>query len=202
MAYPAAPVELDRLTLGEYLLDVKITGDLALIAARADGFHVVDISEPTNLNHLATSWTPGPVRRVVAAGDVAYASCAGAGIIVFDLSNPAAPAPLACIGEGYNRSQRMLTLGPDWIYSQTVGTSSRFVVAYPACAAISDLPDADLPAAAWLQAAPNPFNPRTEVRFSLEREGLVHLVGFFMLIGLVLFISFVDVAALVGNFNR
>ena len=88
MADPAAPVELDRLTLGEYLLDVKVTGDLALIAARADGFHVVDISEPTNLDHLATSWTPGPVRRVMAYGDVAYASCASAGIMVFDLSNP------------------------------------------------------------------------------------------------------------------
>jgi hypothetical protein len=180
MADPAAPVELDRLTLGEYLLDVKITGDLALIAARADGFHVVDIADPLNLGHLATAWTPGPARRVVAAGDVAYASCAGAGIMVFDLSNPAAPAPLACIGEGASHRQHLLTVGPDWVYSQTVYSSSRFVVAYASCATFSDLPDADLPAAAWLQVAPNPFNPRTAISFFIDHPQTVELCIFDM----------------------
>ena len=69
----------------------------------------------------------------------------------------------------------MLTVGPEWIYSQTVGTSSRFVVAYPICDPISGLPDADLPAAVWLQAAPNPFNPQTTISFDLLSEMTVTL---------------------------
>lgn len=77
---------------------VAVSGTVALLACSYDGFHIVDVSNPTAPTAIATWSLPvgSDANAVAISGTRAYLGYAG-GVIVLDLSVPSAPVELATL---------------------------------------------------------------------------------------------------------
>ncbi len=68
--------------------DVSVKDSYALVAENSDGFHIVDISSPTDPIILYSYQTEGPAWRVTHDGARAYLIDWWEGMLIFDISNP------------------------------------------------------------------------------------------------------------------
>lgn len=79
----------------ERALGIAVQGDYAFVGACAAGMAVVDISNPTDPQLVATSdWQPGSQScdgQVVIEGNLSFVVDPGHGVVVFDVANPSAP---------------------------------------------------------------------------------------------------------------
>ncbi len=71
---------------------VAVAGEHAFVADGASGFHVIDISDPSNPDFVGTYDTPGNAYGVAISGDYAYVADRVAGLVVVAISNPATPS--------------------------------------------------------------------------------------------------------------
>jgi len=176
MTNPAAMTILDQEMWG-YLNNVHIAAGYAWVADGQHGLRVVDIADPTDLVSLSTTGVGGQVRDVVRApmgSDYVYAANDFYGLHVLDVSDPTAPVlldsyPSADRGMGVDAAEELVVLA--------AGETGIYVFRNPAVVALEDdEPVVDLPTPALsLTAAPNPFNPRLAISYSLERGGMVRL---------------------------
>ncbi len=103
---PANMVELDSIDLGAHVYDLALAGDYAYVgkgptgdALVANGFGVVDISDPTNLSvvSLDIDTTKGSAGAIAIASGAAYVIAGGGhtrdsgDLMMFEISNPANP---------------------------------------------------------------------------------------------------------------
>lgn len=146
--------------------DVVIQGNLAAIAMRSAGVRIYDLAGAAGIvpvgSLLAAPVAGGPVLAWV--DNVLYAAAGNRGLQAFDVSDPANAVYLgAGNGAGSVVAGPGVLLIPGGVMPLQCADSVEV---------IGD-PDTPPPAAVSspLIAVPNPFNPRTTLRFRLEREG-------------------------------
>ncbi len=163
-----------------FLNALDITDDLAWVADGQAGLRVVDISDPANLVSLATQAVGGQPRDVVRSrvgSPYAYLADDFYGLRQMDVSDPTAPIlfasyPSADRGMGVDAAAGLVVLA--------AGEGGVYVYRNPAVVAIDEEPETlpEPPLALSLDAAPNPFNPRLEVSYSVPRAGWATLEVF------------------------
>ncbi len=155
---PSAPSAVGSLA-GGYFRRVALAGDL-LLSAAGRTLTCIDVSTPASPQALGAIELLGVVEGLSADGLHAYAAAGWSGTHVVDLSDPAAPA---LVGTLPGPADAALLHG-----DVLIAGGYRFVTAHSQCGPPSPLTDADSPvpvAAPRLSAGPNPFNPRTTLRY-------------------------------------
>ena len=170
IANPLAPALVGLLPLPGTGDDVTIADGLAFVSGREKGLHIVDIADPTAPVMLSTLRTPGEVRDVAVDGDLAYLADYAGGLQIADISDPAAPRLVGTRDTPNHTALGVVLAGDRVCIADWVGG---FHIAWRQCDAVAAQPDLPAPAAAALQAYPNPFNPRTTFVFTVP--GATHV---------------------------
>jgi len=166
-----SPTLLGSFPLSARMRGFEFNGDQALLV-HVDGFQVVSIADPEM--PVALSPTVGvndPRGRAVWVGDSIFISEKTGDLEMWDISNPALPALAgSAMGRGHD-----LYLGDQYLVEP--GSI------YPMdCLALVPVPDDSEvpipPVRSLVSAAPNPFNPRTVVSFSLTVDSSVDLSAY------------------------
>lgn len=92
-------LEIARLELPAAPLDIKVSGNIAVLALGADGIAVVDVSDPQNPALVGAIPLPGSAVEVVLGGSLAYVAADGLRIV--DVTDPSSPVLVG----GYAPSQ-------------------------------------------------------------------------------------------------
>jgi len=157
-----------------FLNALDVTDDLAWVADGQAGLRVVDISDPADLVSIATQSVGGQPRDVVRSPvDEHYVFLADDfyGLRQMDVSDPAVPLlvgsyPSADRGMGVDAVGDLVVLA--------AGETGVYVYLRAGVVAIEDDQEEiipELPTSLAFTAAPNPFNPRLEISYSLPRSG-------------------------------
>lgn len=163
---PAAIAWLGNYDVTQKVVDVKLFGQLAYVAVNGDSIHVVSLADPMNPVKLAEVGPKNPtgleltgLRLLVSATAVSSPSQPG-GIYAYLLTNPTSPDLIYqyyTTGTALGMTSRdglMLVADDSALTLLSMGTT--------------DAGETPLAAAPSLVAWPNPFNPRTDLRFSLS----------------------------------
>jgi len=180
IANPASPVLIQQQMWG-FLNAVDVTDQIAWVADGQSGLRVVDIADPANMATLATLAIGGQARDVVRdrlANPYVYVADDFYGLRQVEVSDPTAPVllgsyPSADRGMGVDTQGGLVVLA--------AGEGGVYVYRDPSVVSIEDPevePVIELPRALSLTAAPNPFNPRLEVSYTLPRAGWVRIDAF------------------------
>jgi hypothetical protein len=160
-----------------FLNALDITDQIAWVADGQAGLRVVDIADPANLTSLSTTTIGGQPRDVVrsrAGSPYCYLADDFYGLRQMDVSDPSAPVLL---GSYPSADRGMGVDAQDGLVVLAAGETGVYVYRNPAVVAIDedDPPTPQAPLALALDAAPNPFNPRLEVSYTLPRAGWMRL---------------------------
>jgi len=160
-----------------FLNALDVTGDLAWVADGQLGLRVVDISDPSNLVSLATQGIGGQPRDVVRSREddpYVYLADDFYGLRQMDVSDPTDPILFGSYASA-DRGMGVDTLGG--LVVLAAGETGVYVYRNPAAVAVQEQPETmpTVPATPALTAAPNPFNPRLVVSYSLPRAGSVRI---------------------------
>lgn len=174
---PANPYEIPTLTVPYVPFWVRTDGSL-LVTGNICGISIVDVSDPdgpvvlssidADFSHT-TGWSG---TGACVDGRYLYTSLLTSSVSVFDLSDPASPTPCGLITT-YPAPLEGLIRGPYGILG--AAAQNGLLVIDAQCVASTGVEAPDLPGTGILSAAPNPFNPRTEIRFSLDAPADVRL---------------------------
>jgi hypothetical protein len=168
IADPADIVWLGNYDVLQKVVDVKIEGHLAYVATNGDSIHVLDIQDPALPVLLSKFGHPNPtglevngLRLMVSAA--AYGDSPG-GVFAYALSDRVLPDPLfhyytTGTAKGVASQGDLILVADDSALTLlSMGTTS-----------VGETPLATGPR---LDAWPNPFNPRTDLRFSLAANAV------------------------------
>jgi len=171
---PHNPTTLDQLSTEHEIGYVAAEGDYAY-GLGADELVVYDVTDPADIQVLTTLHLQGPMRGIEVFDGVVYLVDPYVGLYVIDVSDPAAPAVVGGVIEGTYLVES-LTLANDKLYvvdQQGV----HLMPLHGTSTAVGDDPqgpDSVPPAGPYdVVVAPNPFNPRTTITFSLAAPGEV-----------------------------
>lgn len=153
--------------------DVIRHGNLAVVALAGAGLQIYDLEGGSGVEHLGPLVAvPGVSSNrlgdVVWAEDVLYVAAGDAGLLAFDVQDPANPEFLGAgnVADGVYPGPGVV-LVPEAVMPLH-------------CAAPVSVGDDDAPRPGGLQlsVAPNPFNPRTTLHFQVTHDGIVELALF------------------------
>lgn len=163
---PANIVWLGNYDVVPRVLDVKLFGQLAYVAVDGDSIHVVSLADPLNPVKLAEVGPRNPTgleltgQRLLVSAKAA--SPQPGGIFAYLLTNPLSPSE---IYHYYTTGTALGMTSRDGL--MLVADDSALTLLSMGTTGAGDTP---LAATASLAAWPNPFNPRTDLRFSLSAE--------------------------------
>ncbi len=177
---PAAPFSLGGLYTAQDIRYVDVEGARAY-GIDADGLVVYDVADPGDIQVLSTLDLQGPLQGIEVSDGVAYVADPYVGLYVIDVSDPQAPA---VVGGGIDGTYLVsgIVLDNEKLYI----VDQRGVYLMPLQGLPTAIDGAPAPATPALlrgvAVAPNPFNPRTTVTFSLAapadvRAGVYDLQG-------------------------
>lgn len=172
VADPASAFLLGRLEVGLVCKSVAVVGEVAYLVDGAWGLFTIDVSDPTAPVLLAQVELPGSSYDVGVADDVAYVANRDAGCQVIGVDDPAQPVLLG----GVDTPGDALCLGVDAGRVFVGDNGHGLAVTWRQCQATAsrddDPPPHSMPA---ITAAPNPFNPRVQLAFTLDEPGFARL---------------------------
>ncbi len=146
-------------------LAVDFPAQVAYMAG--EGLVAVDISDPTDMQILADVPVPGyAVEDIVLVGDMAYVAGSIAGMHALDISDRRAPRLIATAMTG--DEARSVAAGAGRIY--VAAHFGQLEIHLPHCDDVSAVDQGSPALPVEMTAYPNPFNPRTTVRFALEQD--------------------------------
>jgi len=172
---PTTPGVMDDMFTSQAIHHVAVAGDYAY-GIDDETLVVFDVSDPGDITPVASLGLRGPLCGVEVSGDVAYVVDPYIGLYVIDIADPENPA---VIGGGIASSYFVtsLTLSPDWLY--IVDGEGVFQMSRHGTPTLVE--QTPRPRSA-LTVSPNPFNPRTNITFSLAVTGEVR-AGVYDLLG-------------------
>lgn len=169
VADPLQPSVVGSLTLGApACADLAVTGSLVYFAASsltAGRLQVIDASNPAAPVARGSCALRFPPVALAVLGTRAYVTCGAGGLAVIDVTDPDAPYLLAEV-EAPNAADAVIANGRLYFTEDVVGDD--LVTAYLDCEHFTGVPGEGAPASPrLLEVAPNPFNPRVTVSFTL-----------------------------------
>ncbi len=168
---PQAPVHAGVLSGRNYISALAIAGDRLLVTDRVLPVQVWRWNPTSRSWDLAGEVPFARTLDIAVAGDVGYVLHEFGNVAVLDLSGTGVPSITALHPTGDTTRASLLATGSWW---SATDFAREFRIFPPACVeapmAVEPGP-VPAPAAATLNAAPNPFNPRTTFDFALPRAG-------------------------------
>lgn len=166
------PLILDRIRCTETISRIEVFESEGIVYNHSsDNFQVLSLADPENMVRLS-----GTIHESANAShnyhlsplDFLYVTCGSNGVAMYDLADPADPV---YVGRGYGYVTRIYPAG-NWLLANGQ--------LYPKdCLDVSPVVQGQVPRGLRLGGAePNPFNPRTTVKFSLDRERMIDLSVF------------------------
>ena len=154
-----------------YCFAVDIEGDLAYATDYYKGLSVIDISDPARPEILSQQPTLQSGRCIEVDGSKLFITTSYTEGWVYDLTDPLDPQ---LEGEFFivSGALELDVVGP-WLAMGQAGRGLQF--AWRACQEVTPVSDERLPTVAGIMAAPNPFNPRTTITYTLMRSGEVEV---------------------------
>ena len=101
---PANPVQVGKFLMEESPLDLRLSGDLCVVADSTAGILVIDVSDPTRPDLIGRYETNIEAMGLDLRGDTLYVANGSRGLVVLSLADPAAPAFIA----------DLTGIGPTW----------------------------------------------------------------------------------------
>ncbi len=173
VADPDAPLLRSVLPIAGDANAVARAGDLLAVAATAGGLILADVSDPDAPQLVGQLDLPGLATEVTLLPDrgLALVACGSGGLVVADVSSPGSPQilrthPTVGTAVGVARAGRHAVVA-------CLGDGVEVVALFAPPVAAPEPSPAAGPLA--LAAAPNPFNPRTVLRYHVPRDGGVRL---------------------------
>jgi hypothetical protein len=172
---PLNPVEVDAYDFVDVFAkawDVALEGDYLYVADEFQSrLRVIDVSDPTNLFGGFSTATPDRAQGVAVGGGYVYVAVYEAGILMYDLSDPAVPVEVGFFDTGHRAFSVAASASTVVVADQEDG--AWILGNGTATASPGRLQESRL----WnLEAArPNPFNPRTEIPIHLTSSEKVAL---------------------------
>jgi hypothetical protein len=164
------------------ITDLLVHGGHAYLSAYRQYVLVIDVTDSANPMAVGSALTPpGACLSLAGRGNHLYSGLYAAGLAVHDISDPANPVFL---GQAYVGDRALsVAATEDFVF---VGSPGRLQINYLQCdedVLVLDPPQDELPPPAWAglrltNVAPNPFNPRTEIRFTVDADQDVQLTVF------------------------
>ena len=146
--------------------DVKFFGNIAYVATATDSVHIVDILDPANPVFLG-KFGPETALGLEINGSRLMVAGGYHGFFAYDLTDPAMPDPLFHV-DTPGQAKAVASEGSYVL----VADDSGLILFNLQTTGVNDTPLALGPGlAAW----PNPFNPATDLRFTLDSEATVAL---------------------------
>lgn len=145
---------------------IEVYGDEAIVFY-ANSFQIMSLLDPENITPLSGVVAEPRVGayKCARSGDLLYLGCGANGVALYDLSDPANPLYLGR-GTGNNK---ILNLVGDYL----VGDGKVYL---RDCHDVSSVHPQKGPKGVRLgEPFPNPFNPRTSIKFTLDRERAIEL---------------------------
>jgi hypothetical protein len=177
LADPSAPQILSSVSVEGSVTDIVVAGNLLLTATSWEGMSVFDLTDPRAPTLLASLDTPSRATAIDYLWPYAYVTDAQAGLLIVDISNPSSP--------------EVVGLAETSGYATDVVVDESFIcvgdnhygikIAWPACPSVAGQPilgpgsGHPLPT---LDIYPNPFNPRTTIKFECRESGPAQLEVF------------------------
>jgi hypothetical protein len=156
---------------------IAISGDYAYVTLQGSGIQIMSLADPQFPDSLSLiEFGSSRAYRQTVIGQYLYSSWYRDCIRIFDISDPASPVSI-----GYNCNGQV-PLGMDTRNNYLYATSTYTVTTYDCAGAYAN--SSAPPARATVKgfalqpAFPNPFNPSTQLRFTLERTENVKLTVF------------------------
>jgi len=179
LADPAQPVLVATLPPHGYAVPyywgaMALREDVLWVAHGEAGIYgqaVADLEDPRILGEVDL---PGRANRLQIAGDHAYVACGAGNVQVVGIRDPQAPVVIGQLPERHTAYD--LAVAPSG-HLLVANQSAALQIGWPQCAEVTGVaPDEVAQAGApALAVQPNPFNPRTVVRFALDRGQTVRL---------------------------
>jgi hypothetical protein len=168
-------VVVDHVVVDQVVVDQVVADRLVYIASDTHGVQIVDVTDPAQPVLIAAALAPAACRRIAVGGDLLYTAMRESGLAVHDISDPASPVFLghtSDAGEGWGAG-----LYGGYVYVAKGYHTVGLQVCYRQCddsVPLEWTPDDDLPPAPVFTTrltsiAPNPFNPRTTISFTVDR---------------------------------
>ena len=154
---------------------VRMARDRFMVADRNRGLLIYDLTPPVVPELLGEQLLPGELQNIAGYGLIILVAAGTAGMQAVNLSDVGAPSPAGSLPFAHARDA--VRVG-DKIY---IAADDELVVAYLDCRDILTVeagPEGPPPAARIVGNHPNPFNPRTAVRFELPHAQSVSLKVF------------------------
>jgi len=134
---PASPVEISRFGKRGFLGCLVIDGTIGYLSDIRAGFHVIDLTEPSQVIELGRPLGFVEFRDIAAHGNYVYGADWYNGLVTYNVVNPANPESLNCwyLGGYY---PFMICAGGDYIYATQGGILDIFSLANPAAPVLLD----------------------------------------------------------------
>lgn len=167
---PTQPAVIGVLPTTSTSTTVAAADGLAYVSTHA-GLQIFDVTDPSLPTPVGSLETPAIATSVDISGSLAYVFVRETGVHVVDVSNPAAPALIGVI------PMPSVQWAPVYEFGDYVYVPDDYLRFVPRQCPLVPADAGPLPAAAahHLQAAPNPFNPRTQVTFELPTAAVASL---------------------------
>jgi len=180
---PTDPSYLDGVQVPGYYSQVAPgvarAGDYAFLVcddpewrACVSTLYVVDVSDPTDLAIVGSVAVPGATKGMTLAGYDLYLPCGEAGLQMLDISDPLQPVVLGAVNsEGEANG---VAVGSNLFYCAD-GPAGLFIAGRQCDIWTAVLEEGAIPSLTLRAAYPNPFNPKTTIRFELAASAHARL---------------------------
>jgi hypothetical protein len=165
VADPSLPMVVDVVGTAGNPWAVACAGDVLYVAAGSAGLQVYSVADPHQPQLLGALDTPNTACDVAVAWPFVYVAD-WSSVRVCDVSDPQAPVEVAVSTQA--RGCQWVDVDGGLVLATGDFGEGLFILRAEATTEVHG----ELPYVAWLEpAAPNPFNPRTTMRFTLSNAG-------------------------------